>query len=777
MRKTLDSYDNLLQGVSQQPASMRNEGQATEQINMSSDIVRGLCRRAPTEWVATLLNEHTDWQFRYVSITDDTRFVVAYRTGDIRAFNLDTGAPVTTVIESGAASYLTGAPMSVVAINDTAYMANSTIQAAMLPDTQGKLDLGRVILQVLGAAFSRNYRVTISYKLAGVAKTVSAVWASGDGVNASDSNRLDTGNVASKIGEALIAAATDFTWSVAEDCILGTPAPGKVIDEVSVRTQDGSNNINLIGYGAYCTNSTKIPRMAAPGYILRVSGGEKTSADDYYLKFTPNEPGGVWGSAGVWKECANPELPYKFNAATMPHKLKWDAGTSTLTFGKVAWRDREVGDDDTNPEPSFIGNTINDLAVFQGRLVFISGPAVIMSRTNKPNAFWSKSATTVSDSDPIDVESSLKYGVVMKRAVLHNRDLVIFADKAQFVVFGRNTLTPSNVSLVVTVSFEADLQAEPVETGNSTFFAVRYGDYTGVREFFTEAASDANNSTSITAHVAQYLEGRATFMAASSNFDMLIVKTDATDGVLYVYQYVTMGQDRAQAAWSKWQFNKDIRYMFFIENRLYLVTKNADGYDLEFINIDRHPDAGLTYQVHLDSKRAHSGVHKTLTVPNAADRVYVQGAGCPNPGMRAVVESSTPTTVVFQRDMQGGTVYSGFKYLSAYTPTRPFVRGGQDAKVMLHVDLRVRLFRLLFENSGAFRCVVSNRYKPTRTTEFSARVVGDINNIIGTEAVYSDQLIIPFRENPEYADLTVECDEHTPLFLTQLQWEGQWSSK
>lgn len=771
MKRIRGSYENLLQGVSQQPASLRNQGQCTEQINCSSDIVRGLCRRAPTEWVADLVGtEYQDWQFRYAAITDTERFLLMYRSGALRAFNIETGAEV-TVAAPGGFAYLDGGSCSVVSVDNTAYICNTTVVTAMSPDTHGVLDKAEFLVQVLGGAFSRTFEVRLKYKLAGVSKSVVVTHSTGTGVDATDSARLDTEYIANAIANNLVTAATDFDVTRKDDVIHGAPKSGLVITDLSVVVRDGSNNVNIVGYSSTITDANKIPRLAPPNYTVRVKGSNTTDKDDYYLRFVPTDTDGVFGDEGVWRETVNPEVPYKFDAGTMPHQLVWDADTSTITFGPVAWREREVGDDETNAVPSFIGNTINDVAVFQGRLVFASAAAVIMSRTNKPTAFWNKSATVLADDDPIDVESSLRYGVRMERLVLHNRDLIIFSEKAQFVVFGRNYITPSNVSLVVSVSFEADLRAAPVETGNSAFFAVRYGDYTGIREFFTEASSDANNSVSVTAHVAQYLTGRAEFMAASSNFDMLVVSTDANDGALYTYQYVTMGTDKAQAAWSKWVLHSSVVYAFFIENRLYIITKAADTYAIEYVDIDRHPDAGLSYQVHLDSKRVHAGVSKTITVPDAAARVYVQGPGCPTPGMLAVVESSTTDTVIFQLDMQGGTVYSGYRYTSAFTPTRPFARDYQG-KPKTDTDLRVRMFNILFERSGAFKAVVTNRYKDTQTVEFSARIVGDINNIIGTEAVFSGGLDVPFRENPEYADLTIECSEHTPLFLTRLQWEG-----
>ena len=781
MKRVDSSYGSLLQGVSQQPPQTRTEGQCSIQENMSSDPVLGLCRRQCTQRQFDFPVTGTGWRFRFLDVSPTHRFILAFKAGELRVFDLFTGAEKTVNLPVDM-SYVTDARMALATLQDEVYMCNTSKIPAMLPNTTGTLDTGYGVVQILGGQYSSVYSLIIKFKLSGVDKTVTVSYTTPHASTVEDFAGIQTSKIATELYNALVANAdfnTNFT-AVKHDAVVGFKRKSTDVTDLQVTGTDSRGNQNITAYSTEVTKVADLARTAYVGHVVKVRGVE-VSADDYYVKFTATDTAdGEFFSAGtgVWRECPDPTVEYQIDPSTMPHVLTYDAVADEFTFSPGAWDDREVGDDLSNPLPSFIGHTINDIAVFQGRLVFLAGSAVIMSRTNIPTSFWRKTALQETASDTIDFESNVKYGVTMQRAVMHNRDLVIFSDKAQFIIFGRTALTPQNASMVVTVAFDADLNADPVEAGAAVFFAQSFGRYSGIREFYTEAASDAQNSASITTHIKEYILGRAKRLAASSNFDTLIVSTEEDESELYVYQYVVLGTERVQAAWSKWIFRNLVKYNFFAESNWWSVQYNEARakYEMHVMPLERSDDNGVGYQVHLDSKLKHIGVNTTLLIDEADKRVYVQGTGCPNPGMLAVVESSTPTAVVFSRDMQGGTVYSGFTYMSQWSPTRPYHRG-RDAEPILTVKLVVSNWVVTFNNSGSFKTVVRNRFTGDTEVEFSARMIGDLNNIIGTEPVFSDALYVHAGDNADYIDLIVQCNEHTPLFLTQLEWSGAYSKR
>ena len=73
---------------------------------------------------------------------------------------------------------------------------------------------------------------------------------------------------------------------------------------------------------------------------------------------------------------------------------------ATFTIKQFTYADRLIGDELTNPLPSFVNKRINKVLFFRNRLVFLSGENVITSRPGslgEPD-FFSESALTISSS-------------------------------------------------------------------------------------------------------------------------------------------------------------------------------------------------------------------------------------------------------------------------------------------------------------------------------------------------------------------------------------------
>ena len=102
-----------------------------------------------------------------------------------------------------------------------------------------------------------------------------------------------------------------------------------------------------------------------------------------------------------------------------------------------------------------------------------------------------------------------------------DKDLVFFSDKGQFILFGSKAITAETAVLVPTTKFESDLSVNPVASGDGIFFTFNYGQYTGVREFYTDSVLDTKRARPITDHVKKYLSGSPQIMAASTNLNML----------------------------------------------------------------------------------------------------------------------------------------------------------------------------------------------------------------------------------------------------------------
>ena len=131
-------------------------------------------------------------------------------------------------------------------------------------------------------------------------------------------------------------------------------------------------NTDLLTVVTESTNDvTNLPFQAKNGYILKVANSA-ANEDDYYLRFDGDNNA---DGPGSWSECAEPGITKKLKETTMPIVIQRTAN-GNFNVKQFTYSDREVGDENTNPEPSFVDAKINKVLFFRNRLVFLSGDNV-----------------------------------------------------------------------------------------------------------------------------------------------------------------------------------------------------------------------------------------------------------------------------------------------------------------------------------------------------------------------------------------------------------------
>ena len=145
-----------------------------------------------------------------------------------------------------------------------------------------------------------------------------------------------------------------------------------------------------------------LPNQCKHGYIVKIANSRMSDEDDYYLRFdgANNRDGN-----GSWSECAKGGIAKTLT--NMPLVIQRTA-TTTFTVRPFDYADREVGDDLTNPMPSFVGQRINKVLFFRNRLALLSGENVITSRPGTLGTpdFFVETALTVSAADPVDISAA-----------------------------------------------------------------------------------------------------------------------------------------------------------------------------------------------------------------------------------------------------------------------------------------------------------------------------------------------------------------------------------
>ena len=159
-----------------------------------------------------------------------------------------------------------------------------------------------------------------------------------------------------------------------------------------------------------------------------------------------------------------PGVEYKLQAGTMPHILVRlpdgtfhfgpADGTTHVVVDLPKWGERTAGDYETAPDPSFVGYPINDITVFKNRLVVLADENIILSRAREFFEFFPSTATTVLDTDPIDLTASNNRVSVLRYAVPSQDELILFSGQYQFRFNAAETvLTPSTAQITVLTQF------------------------------------------------------------------------------------------------------------------------------------------------------------------------------------------------------------------------------------------------------------------------------------------------------------------------------------
>ena len=212
---------------------------------------------------------------------------------------------------------------------------------------------------------------------------------------------------------------------------------------------------------------TGLPFQCKHGYIVKVSNSS-AAEDDYYLRFEGNGGG---SGPGSWVECAEPGIQKEINDGTMPVIVQRQSG-GNFRVKKFTYNDREVGDDSTNPIPSFIGKTINKVVFFRNRIAFLSDENIILSRPGDLGNFFVNTALTVSGTDPIDISSSSKYPGILFDAIEINTGLLVFGEKQQFLLAtDSDILNPDSARLSSIATYNYNTAVPPFSLGTVAGFA------------------------------------------------------------------------------------------------------------------------------------------------------------------------------------------------------------------------------------------------------------------------------------------------------------------
>jgi hypothetical protein len=333
--------------------------------------------------------------------------------------------------------------------------------------------------------------------------------------------------------------------------------------------------------------------------------------------------------------------------------------------------------------------------------------------------------------------------------------------------------------MVLTTEFEiSSAGASPVSTGRTILFPFSAGEFSGVKEFYTDSDNAANAADSLTETQDRYIVGAVTNIKVSQNFNLGLFNTDKERNSVWVYKYLWDETKRIQSAWSKWIFTDKVEYFFFRNSLVYLVTTDTAGrVHLSSLDLNR-PLGEYGYHLMLDRQRVLAAFAGTVTLPYLNAR-FQQGEGCSQPGTEAGVQSVISLANNQYRYVldlaevpNGATVRAGQEILWQLTPTEVFARDYQN-NIDTSRKVTVQDYVVHVDQSGVFKAVGTSPYSPP--WEFYSDVFPLDNEPDDPSRLmlYSGPVFFPWGERADWSTVTFEGTDIRPVTIHEVGWTGQ----
>lgn len=588
------AYKSILGGVSQQVYTDRQLSQVEEQVNMTSDTVRGLRKRPGTR--DTKLVDSTNasvWSLgnfghlRFYTTNlgwGVTTFVVNTLTGYVTSF-----VETETVQFMGQSNYLiTSNPDDIVftTVGNTMYVANCS-KLPVLLENETRMNPGRRgYFFVLAGAYGKQYTVRIETS----GGAYSASYTTPDGTAAGDANKATAEYIIGQLKTQLdtaIGGSTGLEVVQTDGAYMYLQTTAAYTD-LNVSTNTGSTY--AIASNTHRVDlTTKLPARLptqAGGFIMTV--GDDSFAQYFQWDYTNSR----WVEKGAYGS------PTGINPSGMPLVFNTTSTLNQHTFSQGTWPGRLAGDDNNNAIPAFTdanGVGITGLASFQGRLIIFSGPYITMGSSNKDDRtnFFRTTVTQVLEDDRIEFTASSFAGASFRYGIPFNSDLILASEEHQAVIPGRNQiLTPSNATAVLTSTYQMDTGVAPTTSGRSLYYSYpRSNSSFSIKEMLPSGYTDLQYvSQDVTDHLPTYLEGANSYISASTTNNIVVFGSTTEKSTLYVNEYLWSGDEKVLSSWHRWELYGTIHAAWFVREVLVALVEQNGHMHMLTLSMRDSPD-------------------------------------------------------------------------------------------------------------------------------------------------------------------------------------------
>ncbi len=460
--------------------------------------------------------------------------------------------------------------IEILTINDFTFVLNKNKTAAM-KSTTSAAQANEAFVVIRTVAYNADYKVTVNSTththstpdtVAGATTDASSIAAA----LTSDINGM-SGITATQVGPGIyISGTSSFTIS----------------------TSGSSSEEGLFAFQDQINLASRLPNQCENGYVVRVTNSDDINADDVYVEFKTSNNANR--GPGVWEETIGPGLEFEIDETTMPHQLVRQAN-GIFKYEPVDWSDRLVGDNDTNPIPSFIGKKINNMFFYRNRLGLLSNEAVIMSRAGDYFNFFANSSQVVAADDPIDLQATSARPVSLNYTLATSVGLIVFGPNEQFILStDADVLSPTTTKINTISTFECDPSVDAVAVGTAQAFISKSNLYSKLFVMLNIQKEAAASIDEATQNVPEYVPSDIDTMVSSPAMSIISLGKAGSDTV-YQHRFFIQGDNRVQT-WYKWKLTGDLRLQFFDKTTYYAVTSSGSNVYLTSYDLTQASESG-----------------------------------------------------------------------------------------------------------------------------------------------------------------------------------------
>ena len=399
-------------------------------------------------------------------------------------------------------------------------------------------------------------------------------------------------------------------------------------------TVDDAGGQNMGSFQEQVNVITDLPNQCAHDRLIKVINTAE-SGTAYWAKFIA-EAGSGHGP-GHWEETVDPNVSTGLLNVTMPHEL-YNPEPDVFDYQGIDWKDRLVGDDTTNSQPSFVDvnnpTTIQQCFLYNTRLGFLTKDNVSLSQAQDWYNFYYTSALTSLSADPIDLSCSSIRPAVLHGVVPTAQGLILFSKNQQFMMFAGSDgpLTPGTAIIRSISNYEMDTNIDPVDVGTNINFVSKTPSYSRVFGMQTRGYEESPIIQDISRAVSQWIPETIDSLFSSPQNSLTGLFSRDSDR-LYLYRVYNVGEEQLMQSWFEWKLPGKIQYCTVDNDTMWVVVLSGSNTLLLKASISKSTaedivvtNDGLQVNPHMDMFNPASSVKcrevKSITIDNNNNSGY-----------------------------------------------------------------------------------------------------------------------------------------------------------